>query len=59
MISSAGRGNHCLTAIIPVSVVGEAVGAPQRLIAESVAFIHLVTGYVKTEAAPQLRVLCG
>lgn len=58
VMSSAGSGNHGITAIIPVAVVGEAVGAPQRLIAESVAFSHLVTGYVKTYTG-RLTPICG
>lgn len=58
VMSSAGSGNHGITAVIPVATVAEAVGASKRQFAEAVAFSHLVTGYVKTYTG-RLTPICG
>ena len=58
VMSSAGSGNHGITAIIPVAVVAESEGASKRAMAEAVAFSHLVTGYVKTYTG-RLTPICG
>lgn len=58
VMSSAGSGNHGITAIVPVAVVGEAAGASRRAMAESLALSHLVTGYVKIFTG-RLTPICG
>lgn len=58
VMSSAGSGNHGITAVVPVAVVGEACGASRRSMAEALALSHLVTGYVKIFTG-RLTPICG
>ncbi len=58
VMSSAGSGNHGITAVVPVVVVAERTGVPCRKLAEALAFSHLVTGYVKTYTG-RLTPICG
>jgi len=58
VMSSAGSGNHGITAVIPIAVVAEEVGASNRTLAQSVALSHLVTGFVKTYTG-RLTPICG
>lgn len=58
VMSSAGSGNHGLTAIIPVAMAGEAAGKSSRQVAEALAFSHLSTSYVKSRLG-RLSPVCG
>lgn len=58
VMSSAGSGNHGITATIPVYVVGSERGLDRRSIAEGLGLSHLVTSYVKN-ALGRLSPTCG
>lgn len=58
VMSSAGSGNHGITATIPVAVAAEGVGATPRVLAEALALSHLVTGYLKAYTG-RLTPVCG
>ncbi len=58
VMSSAGSGNHGLTAILPLAVVAESEGLSDRDLAEAVALSHLVTGYIKAHTG-RLTPICG
>ena len=58
IMSSAGSGNHGITAIIPVTVVAESLGAPRRALAEALALSHLDCGYLKAYTG-RLTPICG
>ena len=47
VMSSAGSGNHGLTAIIPPAVICEAMGCDDEKLARVLAFSHLTTAYIK------------
>lgn len=58
IMSSAGSGNHGITAIIPVAVVADGLGASRRALAEALALSHLVCGYLKAYTG-RLTPICG
>ncbi|WP_446425545.1 L-cysteine desulfidase family protein [Mailhella sp.] len=58
IMSSAGSGNHGITAIIPVAVVADSLGASSRQLAEALALSHLVCGYIKAYTG-RLTPICG
>ena len=58
VMSSAGSGNHGITAILPVAVVAESRKSSPRELAESIALSHLVTGYIKCFTG-RLTPVCG
>ena len=58
IMSSAGSGNHGITAIIPVAVVADYLGASSRALAEALALSHLVCGYLKVYTG-RLTPICG
>ncbi len=58
VMSSAGSGNHGITAIIPPSVVAGKWGSTGRDLAEAIALSHLVTGYIKAHTG-RLTPVCG
>ena len=58
VMSSAGSGNHGLTAIIPPAVAAREWGPPPRELAEALALSHLVTGAVKAGTG-RLTPVCG
>ena len=58
VMSSAGSGNHGMTAVVPVNVVGTAKGYSKEKIHRSVALSHLVTNYIKVYLGP-LTPICG
>jgi len=58
VMSSAGSGNHGITAIIPPSLCAEAWGKGERDLAESLALSHLVTGFIKAHIG-RLTPVCG
>ena len=47
VMSSAGSGNHGITAIIPIAVLGRREGKSRREIAKAIAVSHLATSFVK------------
>jgi L-cysteine desulfidase len=58
VMSSAGSGNHGITAIVPVATVAQALGKTPRETAEALALSHLVTGYIKAHTG-RLTPVCG
>lgn len=58
VMSSAGSGNHGLTAIIPPALAAKAWGKSDRELAEAIALSHLVTGAVKAKTG-RLTPVCG
>lgn len=58
IMSSAGSGNHGITAIIPVVVVAESLKRSPRELAEALALSHLVCGYLKAFTG-RLTPICG
>ena len=58
VMSSAGSGNHGITAIIPITVIGTGLGIDIKKIRRSVALSHLVTNYIKVFLGP-LSPVCG
>lgn len=58
IMSSAGSGNHGITAIIPVAVVAQSLGASDRALAEALALSHLICGYLKAYTG-RLTPICG
>jgi len=58
VMSSAGSGNHGITAIIPLVVAARHWGSPFRSLAEALALSHLVTGYIKAHTG-RLTPICG
>lgn len=58
VMSSAGSGNHGLTAIIPTTVVWEEIGGDEEKLARALAFSHLVTAYIKVYTGG-LSPVCG
>lgn len=57
-MSSAGSGNHGLTAVLPIWAVKDYVDCTHRAVLEAVCLSHLVTGYVKAHTG-RLSALCG
>ena len=58
-MSSAGSGNHGLTAILPIQAVSEYVeGVDRREVLKAVALSHIVTAYVKAHTG-RLSAICG
>ncbi len=58
VMSSAGSGNHGITATVPVAVAAEGLGVSPRVQAEALALSHLVTGYLKAHTG-RLTPICG
>lgn len=58
IMSSAGSGNHGITAIIPVIIVWEQLQLPQEKLTRALALSHLVTIYIK-EHTGTLSPICG
>lgn len=57
-MSSAGSGNHGLTATLPIWAVKDYVECDRKTILESVALSHVVTSYVKAHTG-RLSAVCG
>jgi len=58
-MSSAGSGNHGLTAILPIWAVKDYVdGVDIKTVLESIALSHIVTAYVKAHTG-RLTAVCG
>ena len=58
VMSSAGSGNHGITAILPIAVAGEALGKSSRDVAKALCISHLSTSYVKVRTGI-LSPICG
>lgn len=58
VMSSAGSGNHGITAILPVLLVGEALGKTRIDIARAIAVSHLSTSFVKSRLG-RVSSVCG
>ncbi|MCF4114498.1 MULTISPECIES: L-cysteine desulfidase family protein [Dethiosulfovibrio] len=58
VMSSAGSGNHGITAILPVYVAADFHGKSRRETAEAIAFSHLSTSYIKSRMG-RLSPVCG
>lgn len=58
VMSSAGSGNHGITAIIPPTVVCEHIGCDDEKLARTLAFSHLTTAYIKVFTGG-LSPVCG
>ena len=57
-MSSAGSGNHGLTAILPIYAVNEHVESDKRTMLEAIALSHTITAYVKAYTG-RLSAVCG
>jgi L-cysteine desulfidase len=57
-MSSAGSGNHGLTAILPIWAVREFVECESRVVLEAIALSHIITAVIKAHTG-RLSALCG
>ncbi|MFO7816923.1 MAG: serine dehydratase subunit alpha family protein [Thermodesulfobacteriota bacterium] len=57
-MSSAGSGNHGLTAIIPIKLVADKIGASRRDLCRAVALSHVITACVKSHTG-RLAAICA
>lgn len=57
-MSSAGSGNHGITAILPVAVFGEYFKNTRREIARALAISHIATSFVKRRLG-RMSPVCG
>lgn len=57
-MSSAGSGNHGITAILPVTVLGRSMGKADHDIATALAVSHISTSHVKSKLG-RLTPVCG
>ncbi|MGM0472068.1 MAG: serine dehydratase subunit alpha family protein [Bacillota bacterium] len=58
IMSSAGSGNHGITAILPVAIVGQEHDKSEEKIAKALAISHLTTSFVKSKTG-RLSPICG
>lgn len=58
VMSSAGSGNHGITAILPVWVVAQEQGLNESETAKALAYSHLATSFVKSRMG-RLSPVCG
>jgi L-cysteine desulfidase len=58
VMSSAGSGNHGITAVVPLKVLADARGLGEEILLRGLAFSHLVTLYIKNFTG-RLSPVCG
>ena len=57
-MSSAGSGNHGLTAILPIVAVEKFISVDHRTTLEAIGLSHIITAYVKAYTG-RLSAICG
>jgi L-cysteine desulfidase len=57
-MSSAGSGNHGLTAILPIVAIKDFVAAEHDTVLRAIALSHIITGYIKAYTG-RLSAVCG
>jgi L-cysteine desulfidase len=57
-MSSAGSGNHGLTAILPIWAVKEYVECEERTVFEAIGLSHIITAFIKAYTG-RLSAVCG
>jgi L-cysteine desulfidase len=57
-MSSAGSGNHGLTAILPIWAVKDYVECDERTVLEAIGLSHIITAFIKAYTG-RLSALCG
>jgi L-cysteine desulfidase len=57
-MSSAGSGNHGLTAILPIVAVEEFISGDRRTLLEAIGLSHIITACVKAHTG-RLSAICG
>jgi L-cysteine desulfidase len=57
-MSSAGSGNHGLTAVLPIVAVKDFVDSDHQTLLEAVGLSHIITAYVKSYTG-RLSAVCG
>lgn len=57
-MSSAGSGNHGLTAILPLCAVKDFINCDEKTLLEAMAFSHVITAYIKAYTG-RLSAICG
>ncbi len=57
-MSSAGSGNHGLTAILPIWAVKDYLEVDEQTVLKAIALSHIITGYVKAYTG-RLSAVCG
>lgn len=58
VMSSAGSGNHGITAILPIAVLGKHLKKSESEIAKALAISHISTSFVKRRLG-RMSVVCG
>ncbi len=58
VMSSAGSGNHGITAIVPIVVAAKELKADDKTLAQALAISHLVCAYLKAHTG-RLTPICG
>ena len=57
-MSSAGSGNHGLTAILPIRAVQDYLDVEHATVLEAIALSHIITAYIKAHTG-RLSAVCG
>jgi len=57
-MTSAGSGNHGLTATLPIHAVSEFIETKTDIIMKAIGFSHIITAYIKAHTG-RLSALCG
>ncbi len=57
-MSSAGSGNHGLTAILPIVAIEPFIAVDHRTVLEAIGLSHIITAYVKAFTG-RLSAICG
>ena len=57
-MSSAGSGNHGLTAILPIWAVKDYIECDSQVVLEAIGISHIITAYIKAHTG-RLSAVCG